>query len=119
MSGTLPQAEALRLVLEAAAGDTVDTVTLDGTGIHASTRAAIVLFPPTVTYPNWQEQEFEFRAAIVAGPADRPLHAWTALDRVLTALQAARINLAKAEPATFDLAGAGSLPAYEITLNPF
>ena len=118
MSTTLEQAERLKAALIAAAGDTVDLVTLDGTGVKVSTRAAIVIFPPAVEFPNWGERDTAFTLAIVAGPADRPLIAWAAMDAVLDALEAEQVNIQTARPGTFNLAGSGNLPAYEIILNP-
>ena len=118
MSNTVEAAEALRDQLETDLGDVVDLVTLDGVGIKLSTRAAVVIQPPEITYTTWNERELEWTLAAVAGPADRPRIAWDRLDAVLTRLQETGLNLKSARPALFDLAGAGTLPAYEITLNP-
>lgn len=118
MSTTIEQAEALRARIETILGDLVDLVTLDGAGVKAQTRAAVVIFAPKITFPTFGERDTIFRFVATAGPPDRPFVAWEQLDRILGALEAGGLNLASAEPATFDLAGAGRLPAYEITLNP-
>ncbi len=118
MSATIEAAEQLRDKLIDILGDAVDLVTIDGTGLKPSTRAAIVIFPPSLAFPTWDERETTWKLAAVAGPADRPLIAWEALDLIVDRLAAARINLATAEPAEFALAGSGILPAYEIILNP-
>lgn len=118
MSRTLAAAETLADEIRTALGGLVDLVTIDGMGIKSATRAAIVIQPPKVTYPSWNERELEWTLAAVAGPADRPRIAWERLDAILTRLEESGINLKSADPALFDLAGSGTLPAYEITLNP-
>lgn len=118
MSTTIEQAEALRDRIATALGDLVDLVTLDGSGVKAQTRAAVVIFAPKITFPTFGERDTAFSFVAAAGPQDRPLAAWQQLDRILDRLEQSGLNLASAEPATFDLAGAGRLPAYEITLNP-
>lgn len=118
MSGTLAASQALRDELAEILGDSVDLVTLDGSGLKPATRAAAVIFPPEVTYTTWDEKDQVWKFALVAGPADRPLIAWESLDTALSRLEESTLNLASASPATFDLAGAGTLPAFEITLNP-
>lgn len=115
---TMQQAERIKARVEEILGDLVDLVTLDGVGIKAQTRAAVVILAPRVTFPTFGERDTTFRLAAVAGPADRPIVAWRQLDAILDALEAGGLNLAEAEPGSFDLAGAGRLPAYEITLNP-
>lgn len=114
----MQQAERIKARVEEILGDLVDLVTLDGVGIKPQTRAAVVILAPKISFPTFGERDTTFRLAAVAGPADRPLTAWKQLDEILDALELGGLNLADAEPGTFDLAGAGRLPAYEITLNP-
>lgn len=114
---TISEAHTLKTALETALGDAVDLVTLDGRGVKPSMRA-VVIFAPTVTFPTFGERDTQWKIYAVSGPADRPLAAWETLDLMLDRLESAGINLAKAEPAAMNLAGNGTLPAYEITLNP-
>ncbi len=118
MSTTMERANQLRDHLEVQLGPLVDLVTIDGAGVKPSTRAALVIFPPEISFPTFHERETTWKLAAVAAPADRPVIAWEALDKILDRLQEIRMNIATASPGSFDLAGAGSLPAYEITLNP-
>lgn len=118
MSRMIQAGEQLRNEIAETLGDLVDTVTLDGAGIKSSTRAAVVIFPPEVNYTTFDAADLVWSFAVVAGPADRPLIAWGVLDMIVTRLEESGLNLATAKPATFGLAGAGTLPAYEITLNP-
>lgn len=118
MTATLSAAQALQAALTNILGDLVDLVTLDGSGLKPSTRAAVVIQPPEVQFPTFEEREMIWTLAIVAGPPDRPLIAWERLDPILTALEESGLNLRSATPATYGLAGSGTLPAYEVTLNP-
>lgn len=115
---TFDQAEQLRDSLTAALGDLVDLVTLDGVGLKPQTRAAVLVQPPEVKFVTFTERDTTFTIVAIAGPSDRPLVAWRAIDLIVERLETEGFNLAKARPATFNLAGSGSLPAYEITLNP-
>lgn len=119
MTGMLAQAEQLRATVEAALGDLVDLVTLDGTGLKPQTRAAVVVRPPSIEFPNFAERDTEFQLVVVAGPADRPLRALDQIDQIITALEAEQFPMKSAKPFGFSLAGAGVLPAYEITLHQF
>lgn len=118
MSTTLAQAEQLRDRLTADLDELVDLVTLDGVGIKPQTRAAVIVQPPELTFITFTERDTAFSLVAVAGPADKPVHAWAAIDKIIDRLEDEGYNLATARPATFGLAGSGSLPAYEITLNP-
>ena len=117
MTGIVAQSERLKSRVEVALGDLVDLVTLDGSGVKPQTRAAVVIQPPDLAFPNWQERDTTFRLVVVAGPADRPLRAVDQIDQILTALEAAQLPLKTASPASFKLAGSGYLPAYEVTLH--
>jgi len=112
------RAEQLRTEIEDALGDLVDLVTLTGVGLKPSTRAAVMIQPPSITFPAFGERDTTWKLTAVAGPADRPLLALAALDQILERLELDQFNISQAEPATLDLGGAVQLPAYEITLNP-
>lgn len=118
MSRTLEAGRELRDRVEEALGGLVDLVTLDGAGIKPQTRGAVFIMPPKVTYPTFNTREMEWTLVAVAGPAQNPLRAWERLDPILTRLEDEGFNLKSAEPASFSLAQSGTIPAYEITLNP-
>lgn len=118
MTGILARAEQLKQQVEAALGDLVDLVTLDGVGLKPSTRAAVMIPAPSITFPNFGERDTTWKIIAAAGPADRPMIALDALDAIMSKLEAEQFNFASADPMTLDLAGGGHLPAYELTLNP-
>ncbi|MGO3832660.1 MAG: hypothetical protein ACTJGT_01730 [Microbacteriaceae bacterium] len=117
MSSIITRGEALKTQIAAALGDLVDLVTLDGVGLKPSTRAAVMIYPPEISFPTFGERDTVWKIAVTAGPANQPMRALARIDQMIAALEAANLNMARAEPVTFDLAGGGSLPAYEITLN--
>ena len=114
----IAQAEQLKAQIEAALGDLVDLVTLDGSGVKPQTRAAVVIRPPRLEFPNYGERDTSFTILVIAGPADRQLRALSTIDQIMTVLEDEQFPLKTAQPAAFGLANAGSLPAYEITLYP-
>lgn len=118
MSTTLEQATELRDRLLTDLTGLTDQVVFDGAGIKPQTRAAVIVQPPEVEFPTHGERNTVFKLVLVSGPADKPVVAWSSIDLMLDRLEERGYNLATATPASFGLAGAGSLPAYEITLNP-
>lgn len=117
MTGIIAQAQQLQANVTAALGSLVDLVTLDGEGVKPQTRAAVVVQPPTLEFPNFDERDTTFKLVVIAGPATNTLRALDRIDQIITRLEAERFPLRSASPASFKLAGAGYLPAYEITLH--
>lgn len=80
-------------------------------------KVAVFIEPPTVEWPTWGEPVPTWTLDVIAGtPATQP----SAIDDILTALDRLAdkgLNLQKATPASWNLAGAGTLAAYQVTLN--
>ncbi|MGO2655973.1 MAG: hypothetical protein ACTH93_09130 [Pseudoclavibacter sp.] len=115
---TLDAASDLVEQLTDALGVLVDQITLDGSTIKAQTRAAVIIYPPRLKMPTWADDDTEVHWTIVAAASGDTLTAWERLDRIIDRLQHSGLNLADATPSTLSLAGAATLSAYEITLNP-
>lgn len=96
----------------------VSSISIDAQLVRpAAGKVAVFIEPPAVEWPSWGQPEPVWTLDVIAGtPATQP----SAVDDILTALDrlAERgLNLHKATPATWNLAGAGTLAAYQVTLN--
>lgn len=96
----------------------VSSVSIDAQLIRpAAGKVAVFIEPPTVEWPSWGPPEPVWTLDVITGtPATQP----SAVDDILTALDrlAERgLNIQKATPATWNLAGAGTLAAYQVVLN--
>lgn len=96
----------------------VSSISIDAQLVRpAAGKVAVFIEPPTVEWPSWGPPELVWTLDVIAGtPATQP----SAVDDILTALDrlAERgLNIQKATPATWNLAGAGTLAAYQATLN--
>lgn len=103
-----------------AAGLTRVLVTTDPGKVPSGARHGVVLVaPPALTFPTWDQVEAAWTLHVVAGtPADY-LTAWGIIDGIIQALADARtLNLDEAEPGQFAPLTGPALPAYTITLNP-
>lgn len=100
-------------------GTTITSVGIDAQAIRpAPGKVAIFVEPPTVEYDSWGPPTTTWTLDLVAGT---PATQATALDDIMDALEtlaSAHLNIKDARPATWNLAGSGSLAAYQITLNP-
>ena len=95
----------------------VSSVSIDAQLIRpAAGKVAVFIEPPTVEWPSWGPPEPVWTLDVIAGtPATQP----SAVDDILTALDRLA-NVAEhpeAAPATWNLAGAGTLAAYQVVLN--
>ena len=103
-------------------GNVVQIVTVDPAAAKPSPgRVAIFIEPPELDYSaNWTAApEIGWKLDIIAGtPATQP----AALDLITDAIETLadnELNIASARPVSFTLPnGAGTLAAYEVTLNP-
>ena len=103
-------------------GNVVQIVTVDPAAAKPSPgRVAIFIEPPELDYStNWTAApEIGWKLDIIAGtPATQP----TSLDLITDAIETladTELNIASARPVSFTLPnGAGTLAAYEVTLNP-
>lgn len=83
----------------------------------AAGKVAVYIEPPTVEWPTWGPPEPTWTLDVIAGT---PATQTSAVDDILTALDRLAekgLNLQKATPASWNLAGAGTLAAYQVTLN--
>lgn len=103
-------------------GGLVQIVTVDPAAAKPTAgHVAVFIEPPELDYSrSWtMPPDVTFRLDVIAGtPATQP----AALDLITDAIEMlaeANLNIATARPISFTLPnGAGSLAAYEITLNP-
>lgn len=103
-------------------GNVVQIVTIDPAAAKpAPGKIAIFIEPPELDYStSWTAApEIGWKIDLVAGtPATQP----TALDLITDAIETLadnELNIATARPVSFTLPnGAGTLAAYEVTLNP-
>lgn len=103
-------------------GNVVQIVTIDPAAAKPSPgRVAIFIEPPELDYStSWTAApEIGWKLDIIAGtPATQP----AALDLITDAVETLadnELNIATARPVSFTLPnGAGTLAAYEVTLNP-
>lgn len=103
-------------------GNVVQIVTVDPAAAKPSPgRVAIFIEPPELDYStNWTAApEIGWKLDIIAGtPATQPASLDLITDAVET-LADNELNIASARPVSFTLPnGAGTLAAYEVTLNP-
>lgn len=96
----------------------VSSISIDAQLVRpAAGKVAVFIEPPAVEWPSWGPPETVWTLDVIAGtPATQP----SAVDDILTALDRLAdkgLNLQKATPASWNLAGAGTLAAYQVTLN--
>jgi len=107
-------------ILEAAP-ELICQVTTDPSEVKPSVgKASVWIEPPELAWEGWEpyEPDITITLCVVAGtPNTQQAGLRVALD-TLDALHRADINLNTAKPVGFDLSGAGTLAAYEATLNP-
>lgn len=123
MSNRITRArEALIAWLEDHLGDLVQIITIDPAAAKPSPgRVAIFIEPPELDYSaSWTAApEIGWKLDIIAGtPATQP----ASLDLITDAIETLadnELNVSSARPVSFTLPnGAGTLAAYEVTLNP-
>ena len=100
--------------------DLVSSVSTDSALVHPQPgKVAIYVEPPYVEYPTWDwVPDITWTLDLVAGT---PATQATALDDIIDAidrLAAKGLNVNKAQPVGWNLAGTGTLAAYQVTLNP-
>lgn len=100
--------------------DLVSSVSTDSALVHPQPgKVAIYVEPPYVEYPTWDGvPDITWTLDLVAGT---PATQATALDDIIDAidrLASKGLNVNKAQPVGWNLAGTGTLAAYQVTLNP-
>jgi hypothetical protein len=121
-----PRIQAAAALVEAvsealtAAGLTRVLATTDAAKVPSGARNGVVLVaPPGLTFPTWDQVEATWSLHIIAGTPTDPLTAWATIDGIIQALVESRtLNLDEAEPGQFAPLNGPALPAYTITLNP-
>ncbi|ETY70995.1 hypothetical protein [Bifidobacterium moukalabense] len=119
-SMVLVQRTALMDTLTDMLDDLVASVSIDSALVHPQPgKVAIYIEPPYVEYPTWDgAPDITWTLDIVAGT---PATQATALDYIIDAidrLAAKGLNINKAQPVEWNLAGTGTLAGYQVTLNP-
>ena len=95
------------------------TVTLDPLAILSGSRhGVIVISPPDLTFPTFEQTGAAWELSAIAGPADNMLAAWETLDAILEALRTGGLDMATARGDMFAPQHGSPLPGYTITLNP-
>lgn len=112
------QRSALMATLTGMLDGLVSSVSIDSQLVRPTAgKVAVFIEPPTVEWPTWGPPAPTWTLDVIAGtPATQP----SAVDDILAALDRLAdkgLNLQKATPASWSLAGAGTLAAYQVTLN--
>lgn len=101
-------------------GDLVSVIAIDAQNIQPLPgKAAVFIGPPAIEYEGWELTTVTWTICVVAGTTATQVAAMDIILKVLEKLRKDEINMAKAEPVTWNYANSGDLPAYRITLNPF
>lgn len=119
-SMVIVQRTALMATLTDMLDDLVSSVSTDSALVHPQPgKVAIYVEPPCVEYHTWDGvPDITWTLDLVAGT---PATQATALDDIIDAidqLASKGLNVNKAQPVGWNLAGAGTLAAYQVTLNP-
>lgn len=101
-------------------GDTIQSVTVDAATARPSpNKIAILIEPPRLEYPDWtNEPVITWTLDIMAGTMATQAAALDLITDAIETMAAKGLNIQDAQPATFNLAGAGTIAAYQVTLNP-
>ncbi len=111
--------DALMETLTNILGDLVTSVSVDAQDVRPLPgKAAILIEPPTVEWPDWNRTVCTWQLDVVAGTFTTQADALPIITNVIDALADAGLNLQRAEPVGFALAGQGTVAAFQITLNP-
>ena len=95
----------------------VSVITHNATEVKPG-KVTVLIQPPEITSEQWGESDAKWVAAITAGTPTTQGKAVIDILTVLDEWTASGININEATPATFNLAEAGSLGCYEVTLGP-
>ncbi|PWG65034.1 hypothetical protein [Bifidobacterium callitrichidarum] len=112
--------DALMELLESTLGDLVQVVTDDLQAARASPgRVAVFVEPPDLEYPRWGDlPETTWRLDVIAGTMATQATGLDLIMRAIDVLASHDINIQAARPVSMSLAGAGTVAAYQLTLNP-
>ncbi|PLS24342.1 hypothetical protein BLI708_06670 [Bifidobacterium imperatoris] len=102
-------------------GGLVTQVTTDPASVKPTPgKASVWIEPPDYQWNGWHPMppQLTFRLMVTAGTPTTQAKGLDVILNVLDLMHQANIPLRSAVPAGFNLANAGELAAYEITLNP-
>lgn len=100
-------------------GGVVQSVGIDPAEARPTTgRVAVVIEPPEIDYPTWGEPVVHWTLDIIAGTQTTQAASLDLITDAIELLAAHDLNIERATPITFSLAGVGSLAAYQVRLNP-
>jgi len=110
----------LQSLLEEMLGDKVQSVSVDPQLAQPTPgKVAIVIEPPELEYTTWVgPPTIRWTLDVVAGTPATQASSLDLIADAIDTLAAKGLNIATASPATFSLAGAGNLLAYQVRLNP-
>ena len=114
MNRITAERDALTATLTDMLGGIVQSVGIDPAEARPTTgHVAIVIEPPEVTYPTWRAIEIHWTGTQTTQAASLDL-----LTDAIELLAEHGLNIERATPITFNLAGAGNIAAYQVRLNP-
>lgn len=119
MNRITEERDALMDTLTEMLGDVVQSVGIDPAEARPTTgKVAIVIEPPIIDYPTWDTIEIHWTLDLIAGTQTTQATSLDLLTDAIEQLAAHELNIASATPISFNLAGSGTLAAYQIRLNP-
>lgn len=120
MSRVVDEGNALIDAVTDALGDSASVVTMDVQGARPMPgKVAVFIEPPDIDYPTWGDRPVTtWRLDLIAGTMTTQGEAFALIMAAIGRLAAHDINIQQARPATMSLAQAGSVAAYQVTLNP-
>lgn len=119
MNRITAERDALTATLTDMLGGIVQSVGIDPAEARPTTgHVAVVIEPPEVAYPTWRAIEIHWTLDLIAGTQTTQAASLDLLTDAIETLAAAGLNIERCTPITFNLAGAGSLAAYQVRLNP-
>lgn len=92
------------------------TTILDAPAALTAGEVVVVVNPPTVTYPTWDEVDAEWQAWLITGPTSDPAAAWRTLDRCRDLL-VRPLEVARCQPDAFRDAQGNDWPAFVLTFT--
>jgi len=92
--------------------------TLDARDIGSGARhGIIVVSPPRLKFPTWNQVLAEWDVHVIAGPPDNYLAAWALIDTIVDTLHAAGLPMETAEAGQFEPLAGPPLWAYTISFT--
>ena len=93
-------------------------VSLDPLDIPSGIRNGIVIIsPPDLEFPAYWQTDVQSELAVIAGPTDNLLAAWTRLDQIVEAIRTSPIPVLTARGDMFKTKSGESVPGYTLTMT--